>query len=229
MNIDDIGYLASRIIEAYGEFVSSLSPMFQNFINLFLLVLLIVFYSVFVWKLYRFIGTKNIFKFDLNQYNTSSKPFFTKLIAAGFYLIEYIIIVPFIIFFWFAIFTFFIFLLVEESIPVKTILLISALAIASVRMCSYIPKYGENLAKELAKVLPFTFLAVSVLNPAIFSNMVGRVSERFSELSLFFFGIINYLIFIVSLEVILRFFEFLFNIAGIEEVVEEKESKPKDD
>jgi len=134
-----------------------------------------------------------------------------------------------LIFFWFTVFTFFLFLLVEESISVGTILLISALAIASVRMCSYIPKYGETLAKELAKVLPFTFLAVSVLNPTIFSNLVGRVSERFSELSLFFSGIVSYLLFIISLEVVLRFFEFLFNLFGLEEISEEKEQKSKEE
>ena len=229
MNIENIGDFASRVADAYGQFIASLPPMLQNFVNLFLLVLLIVLYSIFVWKLYRFVGTKNIFKFDLNKYNTSSRPFFTKMMAAIFYLIEYIIIVPFLVFFWFAVFTSFLFLLVEGSISVGTILLVSALVIAAVRMCSYIPRYGENLAKELAKILPFTFLAASVLNPTIFSNLVGRVSERFGELSLFFSGIISYLLFIVCLEVVLRFFEFFFNLLGLEEVTEEKEGKNKED
>jgi len=229
MNIGDVGHFISGVTEAYGQFISSLPPMLQNFVNLFFLVLLIVFYSIFIWKFYRFIGTKNIFKFDLNKYNTSSRPFFTKMMAALFYLLEYIIIVPFMVFFWFAVFTFFLFLLVEESISVGTLTLVSALVIAAVRMCSYIPKYGENLAKELAKLLPLTFLATSVLNPTIFSNLIERVSERFNELSLFFSGIISYLLFIICLEVVLRFFEFFFNLLGLEEVTEEKEGKNKQD
>ncbi|HUW43453.1 MAG TPA: hypothetical protein VMV95_00620 [Bacillota bacterium] len=213
-----IGDFFSGFAREYGNFVSALPPLLQNFLNLFLLVLLIVIYSVFVWKLYRFIGTKNIFKFDLNKYNKSAKPFFTKLIAAGFYLLEYIFLIPFIIFFWYFIFTFFLILFVEEAVTISTILFISAIAIAAIRMSSYLPKYGENLARELAKVLPFTFLAVSVLNPNIFTNIVERVSSRLGEISSFFQGIVTYLIFIILLEIILRFFEFIFNVFEIEEV-----------
>lgn len=218
-----VGDFLSGLAQEYEIFVSTLPPIIQNFLSLFLLVLLIVIYAIFIWKLYRFIGTKNIFKFDLNKYNRTGNPFLTKIIAAGFYLLEYILLIPFIIFFWYAIFTFFLILFVEEAVTISTILFISAIAIAAIRMCSYLPKYGENLAKELAKILPFTFLAVSVLNPEIFTNIVGRLSERFSEISIFFGGIITYLIFIILLEIILRFFEFIFNILEVEEVEPPKE------
>jgi len=213
-----IGDLMSNLVQEYEVFVSTLPQILQNFLNLFLFVLLIVIYAIFIWKLYKFIGTKNIFKFDLNKYNRTKHSFLTKIIAAGFYLLEYIFVIPFIIFFWYAIFTFFLILFVEEAVEISTILFISAVAIAAIRMSSYLPKYGENLAKELAKILPFTFLAVSVLNPNIFTNIISRISERFSEISIFFGGIITYLIFIVILEIILRFFEFIFNILEVEEV-----------
>jgi hypothetical protein len=213
-----VGDFLSGLAQEYEIFVSTLPQIIQDFLSLFLLVLLIVIYSIFIWKLYKFIGTKNIFKFDLNKYNKTSHPFLTKIIAAGLYLLEYILIIPFIIFFWYAIFTFFLILFVEEAVATSTILFISAIAIAAIRMCSYLPKYGENLAKELAKILPFTFLAVSVLNPNIFTNIIVRLSTRFGEISIFFGGIITYLIFIVLLEIILRFFEFIFNILEVEEV-----------
>lgn len=219
-----VGDFMSNLIQEYQIFISSLSPTIQNFLNLFLFVFLIVIYSIFVWKLYRFIGTKNIFKFDLNKYNKTTHPFLTKIIAAGFYLLEYVLIIPFIIFFWYAIFTFFLILIAEQAVAINTILLISAVAIAAIRMSSYLPKYGENLAKELAKILPFTFLAVSVLNPNIFVNIVERISERFSEISSFFSGIITYLLFIIILEIILRFFEFIFNIFEVEDVEPPKEN-----
>jgi hypothetical protein len=219
----NIGDFLSNLVQEYGNFVSTLPQIIQNFLSLFLLVLLIVIYSVFIWKLHKFIGTKNIFKFDLNKYNKSSNPFLTKLIAAGFYLLEYIFLIPFIIFFWYAIFTFFLILFVEEAVTISTILFISAIAISAIRMSSYLPKYGEKLATELAKVLPFTFLAVSVLNPTLFTNMIGRISSRFGEISLFFGGIISYLIFIILLEIILRFFEFIFNIMEVEEIEPPKE------
>jgi len=220
-----VGDFLSKLVQEYEIFVSTLPPIIQNFLSLFLFVLLIVIYSVFIWKLYRFIGTKNIFKFDLNKYNRSDHPFLTKIIAAGFYLLEYILLIPFIIFFWYAIFTFFLILFVEEAVATNTILFISAIAIAAIRMSSYLPKYGENIARELAKILPFTFLAVSVLNPNIFTSIIVRLSARFSEISIFFEGIVTYLIFIILLEIILRFFEFIFNILEIEEVEPPKEGE----
>lgn len=220
-----VGNLVSQLFQEYEIFISTLPQLIQNFLNLFLFVLLIVVYSIFIWKFYKFIGTKNIFKFDLNKYNKAKHPLLTKIIAAGLYLLEYILVIPFIIFFWYAIFTFFLILFVEEAVAISTILFISAVAIAAIRMSSYLPKYGENLAKELAKILPFTFLAVSVLNPNIFTNIIGKLSERFSEISIFFGGVITYLIFIILLEIILRFFEFIFNIFEVEEVEPHKEGE----
>jgi len=221
----NIGDFLSKLVQEYGNFISTLPPLIQKFLSLFLLVLLIVIYSIFIWKFHKFIGTKNIFKFDLNKYNRTSHPFLTKIVAAGFYLLEYILLIPFIIFFWYAIFTLFLILFIEEAVTISTILFISAIAISAIRMSSYLPKYGEKLAAELAKILPFTFLAVSVLNPTLFTNIIGKISSRFSEISLFFGGIISYLVFIILLEVILRFFEFIFNIMGVEEVEPPKETE----
>ena len=220
-----VGDFVSQLFQEYEIFISTLPQIIQNFLNLFLFVLLIVIYSIFIWKFYKFIGTKNLFKFDLNKYNRSEHPFLTKVIAAGFYLLEYILVIPFIIFFWYAIFTFFLILFVEEAVTINTILFISAVAIAAIRMSSYLPKYGEDLAKDLAKILPFTFLAVSVLNPTIFTDIIGKISGKFSEISVFFDGIITYLIFIILLEIILRFFEFIFNIFEVEEVEPIKDEK----
>lgn len=219
MSIENI---ASDFFEIYNDFLSTLSPMWKTFVTLFIFVLLVLIYSIFVWKFYRFIGTRNIFSFNLNQYNKASRSFFTKLLAGIFYLIEYVLIIPFIIFFWYVVFTFFMILLAEASIGINTILLISAVAIASIRMATYIPKYGENLAKELSKILPFTFLGIAVLNPLIFTNLADRVFSRLIELPLFFSGIINYFLFILILEILLRLIEFVLNILGIEEVIEEK-------
>lgn len=213
----------SEFVITYKDFISTLPPLFQTFVNLFVLVLFIMIYSVFIWKLHNFIATKNIFKFDLNKYNTAEHPVLAKLIASGFYLLEYIVIIPFIIFFWYAIFTFFLILFIKESVSIGNILLISAIAIASIRMASYIPGYGEKLGGELAKIIPFTFLAVAVLDPQIFTNLIGRASQRFSEIPLFFSEAINYLAFIIILEIVLRLFEFLFGIMGIEDAGEKEE------
>lgn len=222
----DLTGVFSNIAAAYNSFVGTLPSPFQNFISLFLLVILIIIYAVFVWKLHRYVGTKNIFELNLNQYNTSERPFVSKMIAIAFYLLEYIVILPFIIFFWFSIFTLFLILLIEEDAAVSTILLISAIAIASIRMASYLPYYGEALARELSKIMPFTVLAIAVLTPSFFvRDFVGRILSRLSEIPLFFSEVLNYLVFIIALEVILRFFDFLFNLMGFEDTVKVKQEE----
>jgi hypothetical protein len=216
--------LGVTLSESYNTFISSLPLFFQNFVNLLLIVLLVVSFSIFIWKFYRFISTKNIIELNLNQYNRTEHPLFAKLIAGTFYLLEYIIILPFIIFFWFSIFTLFLIFL-TESLEISSLLLISAVIIASIRMISY---YKEDLAKDLAKLIPFTLLAVSILNPKFFS--VERIFNQFAELPNFFSEIFVYLIFIIILEMILRFFDFIFSLFELEreKEVEERIEKSKE-
>lgn len=210
------------LIESYNLFVESLPPIFGNFLSLFILVLLISLYSVFIWKFYRWIATKNILELNLNKFNNMKHPAMTKFIAGCFYLLEYIIILPFLIFFWFAIFTFFLIAL-TENLSVNALLIISATIIAAIRMVAY---YKEDLAKEIAKLLPFTLLAVSIADPNFFD--LERIITQVSQVPEYFSPILSYLGFIILLEIILRLFDFLFSIMGINDPQEE-EKKIKED
>jgi hypothetical protein len=211
--------ISSEILNAYNIVISSVPSFFQTFVNLFLIVLLIFIYSWFIWKLYKFIATKNILGLNLNKYNKSKHPFLTKLVAGALYFAEYIIILPFIIFFWFSIFTLFLILL-TENLEIQNLLIISATIVAAIRMASY---YSEDLSKDLAKLLPFTLLAVSILNPDFFN--IERILNQFSAIPGFFSQIANYLIFIIVLEMILRSFDFLFSLFGLEEAPKTKEDE----
>lgn len=205
-----------EIIKAYGSLMANLPIGTKNFINLFLLVILIVAYSIIMWKFHKFISVKNILGLNLNKYNKSDHPLWEKMLAGMLYLLEYIIIIPFLTFFWFAIFTFFMVLL-TNGIEIETLLLISALVLASIRMTSY---YKEDLSRELAKLFPFTLLTIAMLTPGFFD--VERIIANFSAISGFFGEITFYLLFIIVLEIVLRFFDFIFSLFGLEEEGEEK-------
>ena len=215
----EVSNLGVELFNIYKEILSGLPQNVGAFFNFLVLVLLVVIYSIFVWKFYKFIAKKNILGLDLNKYNKSSHPFFTKLIAGMFFFIEYLIILPFLIFFWFATFTLFLIFLTEE-LDVQTLLIISATIVAAIRVTSY---YKEDLSKDVAKLLPFTLLAVSILTPGFFN--VERVFSQFNEISGFFNNIVYYLIFIIILEIILRFFDFIFSLFGLEEESEEEEKE----
>ncbi len=203
--------VGSSILSIYQWIVYPLPPFAQKFLNLFFLVMLVVLYSVFIWKFYRFISTKNILELNLNKYNKSSHPLSVKLLAGIFFLIEYILILPFLIFFWFSVFTLFLIFL-TENLTVNALLIISATVIASIRMISY---YSEELARDVAKLLPFTLLAVSILNPRFFN--IERIIGNFAELPQFFSEIAIYLAFIIFLETIMRIFDFIFSFLNIYE------------
>lgn len=205
--------LTEQIVNTYNSLLNSLPDWGQTFVNLFFLILVVFLYSFFVWKFYGFIAKKNLFEFDLNRFNRSN----TKFLAAIFYFLEYIIILPFIIFFWFGIFTIFLIFL-TENLEVSAILVVSAVIIAVIRIACY---YKEDLAKDLAKLLPFTLLAVSVANPSFFK--FDRILGNLTTLPSLFNNILVYLAFIIILEVILRFFDFIFSLFGLEEPAEEEE------
>ena len=222
--VEVIKNFGTELIGLYQEFIATLPPFVGNFFNFLILVLLVVVYSIFIWKFYKFISTKNIFGLNLNKYNTSKNPLLTKLFAGAFHFIEYIIILPFLIFFWFAIFTLFLIILTQNQ-EISQILILSATVIAAIRMTSY---YKENLSQEIAKLLPFTLLAISVLNPTSFSNTqyIEKIFNHLMQLPSFFSQIIYYLGFIIILEVILRFFDFIFSLFELkdpQEIEEEEE------
>ncbi|MAG78848.1 hypothetical protein CMI40_00530 [Candidatus Pacearchaeota archaeon] len=200
-----------KFLETYNGLLSTMPIFAQKFINLFLIVLLIVIYSIFIWKFYRFVAKKNIIELSLNKYNKAEHPLLAKILAGVFYFIEYILILPFLIFFWFSIFTIFLIFL-TDNLAIENLLVISAIIIASIRMVSY---YSEDLSKDLAKLLPFTLLAISIINPKFFD--MTRIFSQFSQLPGFFNEIIIYLAFIMILEIILRTFDFIFSLFGIDD------------
>jgi len=199
------------IIEIYNSFKSAMPASIQSSLDLLVLVVIIVLYSIFIWKFYRFIAQKNFLGLNLNKYNTSENAFFMKIFAGILYFLEYLIILPFLIFFWFVVFTLFLIFL-TENLEISQILIVSATIIAAIRMTCY---YKEDLAKDLAKMLPFTLLAISLTNPKFFD--FSRITTKFADLPFFFTHILYYLLFIIGLEIILRFFDFIFSLFGLEE------------
>jgi len=133
---------------------------------------------------------------------------------------------PFLIFFWFGIFTLFLIFL-TEGLDVQTILVISAVIIGAIRMTAY---YKEDVSKEVSKLLPFTLLAVSMTKSNFFNfeSILGKVSE----IPEFYHYIIYYLAFIIVLEIVLRAFDMIISLFHLEEVaindaeLDEAELKP---
>ncbi len=195
-----------ELVGLYNFFISSLPPFSRAFVTLFFTVVLIFFYLILVWKFSRFISKKNIFGINLNKYNTSEH----KFIEGVFYFLEYIIILPFLVFVWFS-FLAISLLILNTGLDVNNVLVISAAVVAAIRMTSY---YSHKISLELAKLIPLSLLVVSILSPGFFdfTETVGNVAGVANLLG----NIFNYFIFIIILEGLLRFFDFAFSLLGLD-------------
>jgi len=215
-----MGVVTDQLITAYDIIISKLPPFAQTFIELFLWSLLLFISAALIWKFYQSVSKKNILGLNLNKYNKSEHPLFAKLLAGIFYFIEYILILPFLIFIWFGAFTLLLILL-AENLEIPTILQISVVIIAAIRMTAY---YKEDLSKDLAKMLPFALLAIMITNPTFFTNFqaiignLAKIPQSLSQIGIFF-G------FIITLEVILRVFDFFISLFGFQEQAEIPEEK----
>ena len=198
----------------YSEITGTFSSEFTSLINVFIFAILIALYSVFTWKFYRYISKKDLIGLNLQQYNRTTHPFFNKLVAALFYLIEYLIILPFLIFFWFAILALII-LVLSEELTASQVIIISAAIVGAIRMLAY---YEEDLSKDLAKIFPFTILVIFIINPSFFS--LDRVLENLRAIPTFLGNIVLFLVLIVGVELILRVIDLILNLFKSEEEAE---------
>ena len=149
-----------------------------------------VVYSIFVFKFYKFISRKDIFR--LSKGGDHSK---LKKIA---YALEYIFLFPIITFFWFLVMSSLLAML-SEVVSIDNIFMISIVTIATIRITAY---YNEDLSRDVAKLIPFALLAIflidiSEMSVEVAMNIISQVPASVDIL-------IYYFVFILLLEIILR-------------------------
>ena len=121
-----------------------------------------------------------------------------KLLAIILYIIEYIIIIPALVLFWFVVLSTFLLIISKEQ-TLAQIILISAAVIGAIRFTAYL---SEDLSKDIAKLLPFTMLAIFLITPNLFS--FTDLITRISGIPLLFKNIIIYLGIIAAIEIFIR-------------------------
>jgi len=209
--------ILGSIVSVYSTFLSTLPDWGVEIVNVFLYILVIFLYAIIVWKFYRFIARKNIISLNLSQYNRSEHPVISKIVGGALYLIEYILILPFLVFLWFAIFSILLILL-TETLEVTQITLISAVIIGAIRLISYTPRYGQELAKEISKLLPFTLLGIAITRPDFVFDFTRVLSNIEQILTFFVSGqVLLYLLFLIFLEMALRVLDFFLNLFGLKD------------
>lgn len=187
-----------NILRYTNELLNSLSEDNKIFFSLILYTILILIYSIFVWKYYRFLSKKQIIELNLSQYNYSQHPVLEKVFAIMLFTLEYLIILPFLVIFWFGILSL-LMLILSESGDTLQIFLIASAIITSTRITSYI---NEDLSRDIAKILPLTVLVVFAIGQNSIS--FNEIIDRFYNIQGLLNNIFIFLIFIFIVEFVLR-------------------------
>ena len=155
-------------------------------------------YSIFIFKFYRFLARKDIITLNLDKYSKGFVGHAKNFFRVIFYMVKHIVVLPLIVFFWFAILSV-ILLLLSKTQSIETILMIAIGVVGAVRITAY---YNEDLSKDLAKMIPFALLGVFLINVGFFS--VESFIEKINMIPGLWQIISYYLAFIVFLEIVLR-------------------------
>ena len=167
----------------------------SNFLNMITFTVGLVLYAVFVWHFHRFIGKRDVFSWDTDKFERSGG---LGKLAHGFaYFVKYLIAYPIMVFVWFGVFSLFLFVL-GNNIDVPRALLVSFAMVTGIRICSY---YKEELATELAKLLPFALLATYLVIPSAFDI---NAAQRVMSLGSFVVDLLGFMVFSVFSEWIIR-------------------------
>ena len=107
-------------------------------------------YAVFVFKFYRFVASRDMFRLNLSQHEKSRHPLAKAIVDVTLYIVEYVILFPVFAFFWFAVLTA-ILTFLSKGNSFSDILLMALATVSAIRVAAY---YNEDLSKDLAKILP---------------------------------------------------------------------------
>ena len=182
-----------------GPTIETLSALGDSLlIRLAFFTIVILAYSLFVFYSYKFFSKKNLFEFNFNEYLYTIHPTISSFFGFFVYLVEYILVLPFLVIIWFGFYSIFL-LILAKNLDIQTVLLVSAALITSIRISSFV---SQNLSQDLAKMLPFTLLALAITGERFFS--IEFLFERLSSIPSLLGSLPIYLLFILGVEIIFR-------------------------
>jgi hypothetical protein len=196
--VEVVDNLANVIIGLYRGLKSGLSGGLSSAVDVFLLGILISIVAIFIWQFYQSLSQRNIINLNLSRYNTSEHPTISKLFAIFLFFIEYLIVMPILIFLWFTALSIIIMLIAPER-AIGGVLLITGSLVAAVRILAY---HNSDIAKDVAKLFPFITLSVFLLSPNAFD--IEGIIGQLKEIPILVGNVFYFLVVIIFIEVVLR-------------------------
>ena len=163
-------------------------------------------YAVFVFNFYRFVAARDMFKFNLSGGDAGGGSVIGSFMRLVWYVIRYVILFPAFAFFWFAVLTLVLAFLSDDR-SLGSVLLISLATVSAIRVAAY---YREDLARDLAKMLPLAVLSFFIISANSLDSIGSLAALR--EVNEHRETVFYYLLFLVALEFSLRLVFGLFKL-----------------
>ncbi len=145
-------------------------------------------YAFSVFKFYRFVASRDMFKLDLSRYEESRHRWVRTFLHVVSYTCKYIILFPIFASLWVAVLTLILAFLSKER-PFPEILQMALATVTAIRVVAY---YNEDLSRDVAKILPFAVLAIFLIDASFFtiseSLDVLKESKDHTEKILYYLG-----------------------------------------
>lgn len=202
--------MLEKVLELLNKIAGSLSDVSGQsnlLIGLGVYILFILIYSGFFWNFNRVISKKDFRINVIERYFDEKTEGFGKTMKWIFALVKYFIVFPIFILFWFIVFALF-FLFLSKSNDIGNILIISAAMIISIRIMAF---SQEDLSRNIAKIIPFTLLALFIINPS-FLDLPGFLTKA-NLIQDLINSSQDFLILILLAEIILRIFYFTSKVS----------------
>ena len=171
----------------------SLSEFYATIEPLIYYVIAMAVYAFFIFKFYRFVASRDVFKIDFEKHRGKGKAAMYAI-----YIIGYLILFPIIIFIWFGVFSAFLIFISKMKI-LSSILLVAMALVATIRIATY---YNEELSRDIAKLLPLAMLAIFIIDMSYVS--IPESINILYQMPLMWKVMVYYLIFVICLEFFLR-------------------------
>ena len=163
--------------------------------NVAVMALGIVAYAAVLGMFWRALSCRNIFEIDWRKVGPGKIAHEVETVK---FALEYIIVFPLATFAWFVVLALFLFFM-SKTATMADMMLISISLVAATRVCSY---YDQEIAGDIAKVIPISLLGVFLSEPTTFSAPI--VAERLSDMVGIMDIALPYLAMLMGLEIVLR-------------------------
>ncbi len=163
--------------------------------NVIVMALVLVAYAAVIGLFYKTFSKRNIIEVDWSKVGPSM---FSQVASRVTFFMEYILLFPFATFVWFVLLTIFLFFMSKTG-TISDMMFASISLVAATRVCAY---FDEEIAADIAKMVPLAILGVFIVEPTMFSPLI--VEQRLAEMADLIWDAIPYFWMLMALEVMLR-------------------------